>query len=820
MAKLKNTSIKKINTDAPILEVKDENEKNILKVDKFVEIVSNLNQTGDAKIGANDTRIEVTEDKITMTGETEVNGKLTQTGEVNIGPDGKKLSIDSKGTNITGKTVISGEFEQTGNASIGPNADLKLTVGKNNKISLNGDTNITGKLVQTGGIEIKEGETSIIDTTETSKIKIIGELNQTGNVKLGGETCKLEISEVEGTGDIILNGSNNHSIKITGDMISLNNNENNSGGIYLKDDGEIEINSDLLKSETTNAVVKISGTKFSLENKTLLNNLLEPTDPTDYYINSNKLLLEEGHIKLGRVDDVSNSTINLKNSLAYLDIENSYSGVSENETIQGISMVNIFAGDDNSKSEINLGVKTGTDNGISIKNTNAGNTSGLTIGNEKVSITGELTGSSADFTEYNLRFGDLSNIKLKSSDTHVVLSKYIYNDPYPKYRLASVNRTTGDLTLGNSGKNPTITITNEKTGTDPVNPNITIAANNDNSTINLTTGETDRQKCEIIMDSSETNDPSIKFKIGKRSSATRLYETFEIHEDTNGTQLKLNDSIINAETSSLKIISNVDETNRDSYAVVIGSKTSDSTGGIAIGFKTKSEYYHGIAIGNNANAKRSKDSLAGSYNGSIAIGYNAESDNRGVAIGRDAKTGSGTNINAGDQSSSSDKEYLYLGVGGQAWAKATSNESGFSKISDYRDKTDFKPIESALSFINSLEPLTFRVNPRYKYYKDGKFQEDDYKLGKQAGHRRLAGFKAQDVYQKMIDEYHDDNYAQIVDYSKYDNPEDTNDVYSIYTASLVPFLTRAIQEQEEIINKLEERILALEKQLEINKEKE
>ena len=63
----------------------------------------------------------------------------------------------------------------------------------------------------------------------------------------------------------------------------------------------------------------------------------------------------------------------------------------------------------------------------------------------------------------------------------------------------------------------------------------------------------------------------------------------------------------------------------------------------------------------------------------------------------------------------------------------------------------------------------------------------------------------------MQDVYQDDNYASIVDYSKYD--EDNSDVldrYHMRYTQLIPFLTGAIQELSKKVEDLEAKIKELE----------
>ena len=72
-------------------------------------------------------------------------------------------------------------------------------------------------------------------------------------------------------------------------------------------------------------------------------------------------------------------------------------------------------------------------------------------------------------------------------------------------------------------------------------------------------------------------------------------------------------------------------------------------------------------------------------------------------------------------------------------------------------------------------------------YKDeeGNFDEEAYLAGTKKKTSRQSGFKAQDVYAKMIETYNDDNYAEIVDYSKYNYPDSESDKYWMGQTALI-----------------------------------
>ena len=163
---------------------------------------------------------------------------------------------------------------------------------------------------------------------------------------------------------------------------------------------------------------------------------------------------------------------------------------------------------------------------------------------------------------------------------------------------------------------------------------------------------------------------------------------------------------------------------------------------------------------------------------------------------------------------------VILGAAGKTYAYLSSPTASWAYISDRRDKSDIENIQSSLGFINKLQPVTYVENLRENYINDdGTFNEESYEQEVFKKHRRRAGFIAQDVYQILKEEYQTDNYASVVDYNKYKNEEDGFfDRYSFNGNQLIPFLVKAIQEQQEIIESQNIRITELEKV--INKKEE
>lgn len=221
-----------------------------------------------------------------------------------------------------------------------------------------------------------------------------------------------------------------------------------------------------------------------------------------------------------------------------------------------------------------------------------------------------------------------------------------------------------------------------------------------------------------------------------------------------------------------------------------------------------------INLGNIASPAANTVSIGSTSCGqnSVAIGIGATAGTGSIAIGNGANTNNNddtVSIGVGGtsaQNATIESGSINFGIGGNL--RGHIDSSGvYRQDSDYRDKTDFLDITHALTFIRSLEPKTYVYNRRNEYINpDGTFDQEAYELGTKKKHRRQAGFIAQDVYQKMIDEYHSDNYANIINYSKYDHPDGESDKYFISLPTLIPFLVKAIQEQQEKIEALESEI--------------
>ena len=119
--------------------------------------------------------------------------------------------------------------------------------------------------------------------------------------------------------------------------------------------------------------------------------------------------------------------------------------------------------------------------------------------------------------------------------------------------------------------------------------------------------------------------------------------------------------------------------------------------------------------------------------------------------------------------------------------------------SDSRDKTDVTPIDVGLDFVKDLNPVTFRWDKRSDY-------EDRVPTGQNKLQELTLGFLAQEV--EEVEKSYGYNVANktnlVVD------RDVDQDHFGITYEKMIPILTKAIQEQQVIIDDLKSRIENLE----------
>ena len=254
-----------------------------------------------------------------------------------------------------------------------------------------------------------------------------------------------------------------------------------------------------------------------------------------------------------------------------------------------------------------------------------------------------------------------------------------------------------------------------------------------------------------------------------------------------------------------------------SFNVAIGANTManhiQGASNLAIGRDCLANQNTGtgnIALGQRA--LRNNDGVSNNIGIGTDAGRNISTGSQNIAIGRSSQSGgTGTgnsNTTLGFQAGQTlyGNNNLLLGSATNPSAQSVSNEitlgnGGISKLrcavtsitslSDERDKTDIKPLEYGLDFVNQLKPKEFVWNQRVEYGID--YDEEDNEIEVELPNRNRGkkdfGFIAQDV--QKVD---DDTLRLVSD----DNPEKLELSYG----KLVPILVKAIQELQAEVNAL------------------
>lgn len=232
-------------------------------------------------------------------------------------------------------------------------------------------------------------------------------------------------------------------------------------------------------------------------------------------------------------------------------------------------------------------------------------------------------------------------------------------------------------------------------------------------------------------------------------------------------------------------------------SVLIGRKVNCRNRGLSV-----------VAIG---------ESSAADSDYSVAIGSNAQANDRGVVIGHSARALHWGSVAIGMAAVSTAENGIQLG-------SATDVSSLRCKValtvtSDIRDKIDIENLQdSALDFINELQPITYVFNDRQKYIPERKdfteednenlskyafvnYDKEEWAKGTKKGTRRRVGVSAQNLQEKLQKYYQSDNYANIVDDNFHDFtdeeraaiPEGIENQLTVNYTGLIPFLVKSIQ---------------------------
>jgi trimeric autotransporter adhesin len=503
------------------------------------------------------------------------------------------------------------------------------------------------------------------------------------------------------------------------------------------------------------------------------------------------------------------------------------------------------------------GINIGT--GLSAKNITVGNVIGATsitlssgTGGLITSST-TATGTGFGFTANNLTTGD--GLSLTSTGSSITTGKLL-NIVADNYDGSS---TTGlvNIKTTSSGR-----VTNSKllnivsNGTNATAGITTVGAKISVTDFNLTSGT--NVALELAAATAVTDNIALKVTNGRSD--------FQAITATTVNLLPL--SLISSGRIAIGTSAAASGTN--SLAIGISATTTVSTGEIAIGSSAAASNTNAIAIGTSSIAS-GQESIAiggagatygptasGQYGisvgslsdatttGSIALGYGAQAITNvytmaigdsssaaapySIAIGKGANVAStGTNsVAIGYGATESTAQYMQLG--NSSYITTVQLPNGTTVTSDVRDKTDIKPIESALDFLTKIETISYVKNDRKRYQplpddmtpeqleqyhkyeiiKD--WDKEAWKRGDKKSKRRIVGVKAQQIQKLLLDTYGSDNYADIVN-DKFmnrrkteDMPDWVEDFLLVKHDSFIPFLIRGIQEQQEKILDLQTKL--------------
>lgn len=220
---------------------------------------------------------------------------------------------------------------------------------------------------------------------------------------------------------------------------------------------------------------------------------------------------------------------------------------------------------------------------------------------------------------------------------------------------------------------------------------------------------------------------------------------------------------------------------------------------VAIGteaLETETNSHHNVAIGYNS---------MGLYSGASGIG------NNNVVIGAETESGNVSNsvrIGYAAWAYWSDATVL-----GNSSTSAYEVWASWNVISDIRFKTDVKPQSHGLDFILKLKPITYHYDVdkmnNFTYGEERAaeiFPKEEWTDNIQKKESiRYSGFSAQQVAQAAEEIGYDFSGVHI--------PENENEMYSLAYSEFVVPLVKAVQEQQELIKQLQQKVAELEKRI-------
>jgi len=258
--------------------------------------------------------------------------------------------------------------------------------------------------------------------------------------------------------------------------------------------------------------------------------------------------------------------------------------------------------------------------------------------------------------------------------------------------------------------------------------------------------------------------------------------------------------------------------------IAIGSQSSTSLttaqGNIAIGTKAGEDITTGsinTLVGKNA----AKNLTTGGDNvgiGNGAFGTSTVTGSSNIAIGNyalDGFTSGNYNVGIGYGAGGSNSPSGTIGAGSNNICLGNNNiqnlycaDTSISS-SDSRDKTDVTNFTHGLSWINKLNPVTYKWDKRTwynEYNEDGSFKAAGTPDGSKKRARQHIGFLAQDVL--AIEQA--DGFASKKDDMLVVNLNEDDTAYGLKYERLVPVLVNAIKELSTEVTTLKNKVAALE----------
>jgi hypothetical protein len=216
-----------------------------------------------------------------------------------------------------------------------------------------------------------------------------------------------------------------------------------------------------------------------------------------------------------------------------------------------------------------------------------------------------------------------------------------------------------------------------------------------------------------------------------------------------------------------------------------------AVGALALSATTVSEFNTAVGYGAaSAHNLGYNNTLIGANSDANAIGlYNC------VALGQGTTCTASSQARIGNSATSS--------IGGYV---------GWSNISDGRFKKNIQENVKGLDFIMKLHPVTYQLDVQgiSSFLNEGRRQSSNAMMTQSISEKEkmyFSGFIAQDV---------ESTAKQLgYDFSGVDAPKNDKDLYSLRYAEFVVPLTKAVQEQQALIDAQNETIISLEKRLQL-----